>query len=616
MTEKLVAEEGLLKELSLSFSDGDTWVIGRDPDSCQLLVEDPAVSRKHGLCRKVSQGIVIENLSSTNPLTVNDEVISEPRLLQHGDLVKIGDTLFRYYAEAEAHLFEERIETNIPDTDKPNFPAPAPTNQEPEGEEPEHSIYEDHAPEGTDIAQVNFDMMETGRWLLKVVGGPNNGAEFSMQTGSNYIIGTDPNSCDIIFYDNSVSRQHARINISHDDRITIEDLKSRNGTRVDGELITNSQPLPFNTLVTIGTTSFVVYDREGEMQTIMSPLLPSIVKVLQQKEGKLTEEPAKVSQAAPEAPVEQKPVAPAPQKSNTMGALIITAVLIGIFSLIGLAIQSLLMSEPISLEQVVDTDKVLGETLAAFPEVKFSFNKSTGRLLLVGHVMTGSDKSQLMSSLQGLRFIKDVDGNGVIIDEYVWSEANQILSKNPSWKGVTVHAPTPGRFILSGYLQTRDQAQQVWDYLTRNFSTLDQIDNRIVVEEDVITNITNALREQGLTHVTPQMSNGEVILKGDVPGPKQEAFANLVTKIQEIPGIRSLRNQVTVQTASALVINISDRYLVSGLSRADNGRLSVVINGRILSEGDSLDGMTITSIQNNAVLLEKEGEKYRIDVNR
>lgn len=105
MAAKLVAEEGSLKGLVLSLEDGDHWVIGRDPDACQLLVEDPSASRKHLICRTTPKGILVENLSETNPVQVNDEEIKEPRLLQNGDAVKIGSGTFRFYAEAAAQLF-------------------------------------------------------------------------------------------------------------------------------------------------------------------------------------------------------------------------------------------------------------------------------------------------------------------------------------------------------------------------------------------------------------------------------------------------------------------------------------------------------------------------------
>ncbi len=148
----------------------------------------------------------------------------------------------------------------------------------------EDVVFDENTPAGKDaLAEINFEIVDTGRWLLKVIGGPNNGAEFSMQSSNSYTIGTDPNTCDIVFHDTSVSRQHAKITITDEDILWIEDLKSRNGTLIDGEQLKNKTQLNPNTVISIGTTSFVVYDREGEMQTIISPLLPSIVKTLQRR---------------------------------------------------------------------------------------------------------------------------------------------------------------------------------------------------------------------------------------------------------------------------------------------------------------------------------------------
>src|SRR5205085_1714750 len=117
------------------------------------------------------------------------------------------------------------------------------------------SIFDENAPAGKDaLAEINFELVDTGRWLLKVIGGPNNGAEFAMQASNSYVIGTDPNSCDIVFHDTSVSRQHARITVTNDDNLFIEDLKSRNGTLLDGEPLKTKKQLMPNILVTMGTT--------------------------------------------------------------------------------------------------------------------------------------------------------------------------------------------------------------------------------------------------------------------------------------------------------------------------------------------------------------------------
>ena len=104
MAPKLVAEEGILTGLVLSLEEGNQWIIGRDPDECQLLVEDPSASRKHLLIRKSPDGFIVENLSSTNPVQVNSEDVKEPRLLHHGDILTIGSGLFRFYSDEGARV--------------------------------------------------------------------------------------------------------------------------------------------------------------------------------------------------------------------------------------------------------------------------------------------------------------------------------------------------------------------------------------------------------------------------------------------------------------------------------------------------------------------------------
>lgn len=626
MAAKLVAEEGLLRDLVLSLEEGDQWVIGRDPDACQLLVEDPSVSRKHVICRKTPDGIVIENLSNSNPVLVNDEELVIPRLLNNEDTVKIGDSIFRFYSEPGAHLLEEEFPFGHGESTTVTSPPPSaaeaalpPDGEKPEGdgEERHDTIFEDEDSEKAGLAKVHFDLMETGRWLLKVIGGPNNGAEFSMQAGNSYLLGTDPNSCDIVFHDNSVSRQHARITVAPEDTLTIEDLKSRNGTRMDGEPVEGKRSLMPQSIVNIGTSSFVIYDREGEMQTIISPLLPSIVKVLQEEEPKAAPTASAAAQEKGKeitaVPIPETPP-PAPVKTgHALGAFIVIGILMGLFAIVGIGVSTLFQQEPVTVGPVQEPDKVLNDVLKAFPEVKFSFNKTTGRLLLVGHVLTANDKSQIHYNLQGLPFIKDIDDSGVIIDEYVWTEANQVLSKNPSWKGVTVHSPNPGRFVLSGYLQSREQASQVWDYITRNFSYLDLLENRIIVEEDLLNAVNNALHSSGFWAVTPELSNGELSLNGHIPLGKLEDLQDLANKFKELPGVRSVKNFATEVAREEAVINITDKYLVTGSSQIDSGQLTAIINGRILSKGDILDGMKITDVQPHAIYLEKDAVRFRID---
>lgn len=616
---KLVAEEGDLKGLILSLENGDSWVIGRDPDECQLVIEDPLTSRKHLIARRTPEGIQIENLSMTNPVTVNEEEVKhEPRLLRQGDLVKIGNEVFRFYAETDAKILEPQDTgenaPSITSLTPPNAPKslPPPVDQD--------SLFEEGEEEINPIAHINFGVVEAGRWLLKVVGGPNNGAEFYMQAGHTYVLGTDPHECDIVFHDTSVSRQHAKITVLPEDTLQIEDLKSRNGVLIGGNAVEGKQPLPPSVIVTIGTTSLVVYDREGEMQTIISPLLPSIVKVLQGEEtAKNAQPPQEGSPTPPSATAFEQPAAPAMTTSASPklnhGHLILLAVITGVFVLAGITTASLFRSEPLVTHVQENANELIQQALKPYPAVKFSYNKTNGSLLLLGHVATIADKNQLLYGLQGLTFLKSIDDSGIIIDEYVWQEINSVLTKNPAWKGITVHSPGAGQFILSGYLATRAQAEQLSDYISVNFPYLDLLKKQIVVEEDVLSQISTWLLDANLRNVTAKMQNGEISLSGQVVTNRIQDLNRVIAQVKTIPGVRLVNNYVESEAADLGVTDITSQYEVTGQSRVDS-KYTVVINGRFLSQGDILDGMTITSIKPNVILLEKGAAKYRIEYNK
>lgn len=616
MAAKLVAEEGLLKGLVLSLDEGgNEWTLGRDPESSQLVVEDPSVSRKHALFSRTPQGITVENMSSTNPVTVNNSEISEPVLLKQGDTIRLGNNLFRYYSEVEpqvTHMTEDMTE-------------------EKKGEEERHdSIFEEEGESTTGtLAEIDLNLMETSRFLLKVVAGPNTGAEFAMQSDTSYVIGTDPAACDIVFHDVSVSRQHARLTIKEDSLI-IEDLKSRNGTLIDGRSAQGSQPLTPNSLVSLGTTTFVVIDREGERATIISPLMPSIVKSLQQEEEKKStpesrEEADRRSKIAFEREQEAREYArqdaeraAAKKAERTMaafGTLIVVAIISGILGVIGVGTAMLFRSETIETAHV-DVEKELDAVMSLFPTIKHSFNKTTGRLLLVGHVLTSVDRNQLLYNLQVLPFIQSIDFDNVIVDEFIWQETNTVLSKNPAWRGVTLHSPYPGHFVLSGYMDTRKQNDQLSDYLSQNFPYLDLLEKKVIVEEELVYQVNLVLQDFGLRNIQAEVNSGDVILMGSIGADQKQAFVDAIQKVQSIPGVRSIQNQVAEQATAESVVNITSEYPVTGSSADPQGNISVIIKGRILSKNDTLDGMKITNITDKAIFLEKGGINYKIDYNR
>lgn len=233
---------------------------------------------------------------------------------------------------------------------------------------------------------------------------------------------------------------------------------------------------------------------------------------------------------------------------------------------------------------------------------------------MVGHVLTDNAKKQLLYNLQGLKFIRNIDDSAIVIDEYVWKSLNPLIAKNPAWRSVSIQATSPGQFVISGYLKNRKQMDELMEYLSVNFDYVDLLQNNVIVEEDAITRIQSALQKQGIPNVKVELNNGDVILKGAVPDSKQAEFETIITQIQAIPGIRHVQNLATAQQKEKAVIDITDRYEVSGVTKSGGVNVSVVIDGRIMSKGDLLDGMKVTEIANDGVYLEKEGLRYKIDL--
>ena len=85
---------------------------------------------------------------------------------------------------------------------------------------------------------------------LIVTKGADLGARFEIERSS--LIGRDPNLCDLVLHDESVSRQHTRVR-QEGESFFIYDLASVNGTFVNGELVTRA-PLRDGDRISMGST--------------------------------------------------------------------------------------------------------------------------------------------------------------------------------------------------------------------------------------------------------------------------------------------------------------------------------------------------------------------------
>ena len=77
-----------------SFPLGVRALAGRSSDM-DIYLDDTFVSSKHALFEMTPNGLQVEDLRSTNGTQVNGADIADIRVLQAGDRVEVGDTVFR-----------------------------------------------------------------------------------------------------------------------------------------------------------------------------------------------------------------------------------------------------------------------------------------------------------------------------------------------------------------------------------------------------------------------------------------------------------------------------------------------------------------------------------------
>jgi hypothetical protein len=62
----------------------------------EIRLDDPYASSRHARISREGHFVVIEDLGSTNGTYLNDQPLSGPQPLHHGDRIKIGDSEFSY----------------------------------------------------------------------------------------------------------------------------------------------------------------------------------------------------------------------------------------------------------------------------------------------------------------------------------------------------------------------------------------------------------------------------------------------------------------------------------------------------------------------------------------
>ena len=93
----------------------DTLTLGRDPEN-HVVVDTDSVSRRHALIESENKERYIVDMGSTNGTYLNDALIERAQL-RTGDLLKIGDTIFKFLCgqDIESSYHEEIYRMTICD---------------------------------------------------------------------------------------------------------------------------------------------------------------------------------------------------------------------------------------------------------------------------------------------------------------------------------------------------------------------------------------------------------------------------------------------------------------------------------------------------------------------
>ncbi len=554
----LIGEEGPLEGTIIHFEKGSEWSIGRDPAEVDFVLEDPMVSRKHAVCREVDGGIVFENLSTVNPATQDGKIISDTVLLKEGNVIQIGGSFFRFSYNPPS--FQETDSSLI---DYPN-----------------------------ELATARVSPIVDARWLIKTIKGPNNGAEFYMEVNRSYVLGKDPLNSDLIFQDVSVSGKHARIVTDDKGDPSIEDLGSLNGTFVGNEKVTSLRSLRSEDIVTLGNSSFIVIDKENSRSTIAT----------------IVELPVAMAPSSSEAEERNWREMIIPKKFIILGGV---AAILFLFGLIG--VRFLFQSRIVEIS-VTGEDTKIASLIEKYPSVRYVYREGSGNLFVRGNVLTSVEKQELLYQLKSLPFLKNIEDT-VIVDEYVWDAINVLLRNNAEWQNISVYSSVAGLFVVEGYVRSLEQKQALHDYLSVHFPYLSQFDDQVFVENVLVDQIQSLILEKGFNNIRYQLVEGELIFSGFLPRSDEQEFELLTKKVQKLQGIRVVKVAVVYTSEARALIDLSTKYKIMGYSKKGGGGYCVLIDGKLLSCGDILDGMVVVEITSNLVLLEKDGLKYKIHYN-
>ena len=212
-----------------------------------IVLSDASVSRSHARFTQDGGQFFVEDVGSSAGTLVNGAAARSDQPLRDGDVIKLGDDELTIKITGGAD--EGTMSTQL--SAAPTEVGAGPTQVS--------------APaDGTMI----LDAPSTaGAWLLVRKGGL---AGKTFEIRDQVLIGRDADCAISITDDNAVSGKHAMVRVTRDGAYLVQDIGSRNGTTVGGEVL-RGLPLQEGSTVKLGTTELTFTEVSGAPEAPASP---------------------------------------------------------------------------------------------------------------------------------------------------------------------------------------------------------------------------------------------------------------------------------------------------------------------------------------------------------
>lgn len=197
---------------ALYLREGDTVQLGRGPDN-DVVLNRTHISRHHAAIAWREGGFVISDLGSTNGTQVDGEAVTQPRVLEDGNVIRLPEVDVKFY----------ELRQPVPDLGEP------------------------------EEVHVSLNVpADAARPRLIITAGPQEGREIPLRAGK-MVIGRETAKVDwdIALQDRAISRPHAEIECQ-DEGFLLTDLESANGTLVNGKRIAEPTALQDGDVLELG----------------------------------------------------------------------------------------------------------------------------------------------------------------------------------------------------------------------------------------------------------------------------------------------------------------------------------------------------------------------------